>query len=78
MVQWLRICLPMQGTQISRAGKVSHALRQLCPCAATTEPVFSYLGAATTEARVPWGPCATRGATTMRSTTGEWPSTLLN
>ena len=49
MVQWLRICLPMQGTRVqSLAGKLrSHVLQgnQACVlqleslCTATTEPV---------------------------------------
>ena len=35
---WLRTCLPMQGTQV-RSMKFLHAVRQLAPCAATTEPM---------------------------------------
>ena len=36
VVQWLRIHLPMQGTQV-RSGKIPHAAEQLSPCATTTE-----------------------------------------
>ena len=36
---WLRICLPMQGTQVQSA-KFLHAVGQLGPCAVTTEPMF--------------------------------------
>ena len=64
MVQWLRICLPMQGTQVqSLVGKISHALGQLSLCATTTEPIlcnYRSLGAQ--------GPCsATREASAVRS-----------
>ena len=34
LVQWLRICFAVQGTG---AGKFSHAMEQLSPCATTTE-----------------------------------------
>ena len=38
MVQWLRICLPMQGTHVrSLSGKILHALEQLSPGATNTE-----------------------------------------
>ena len=40
VVQWSRICLPMQGTWVqSLAQKIPHAMGQLSPCATTTEPV---------------------------------------
>ena len=39
VVQWLRICLPMQGTQVlSLVLKILPAVEQLSPCATTTEP----------------------------------------
>ena len=39
VAQWLRICLPMQGTWVqSLVGKIPHATEQLSPCATTTEP----------------------------------------
>ena len=39
VAQWLRICLPMQGTQFKPwSGKISHAAEQLSLCATTTEP----------------------------------------
>ena len=37
VVQWLRICLPMQGT---RTGKIPQAPGQLNLCTATTGPVL--------------------------------------
>ena len=38
VVQWLRICLPIQGTQVqSLVGEDPHATEQLSPRAATTE-----------------------------------------
>ena len=38
VVQWLRICLPMQGTWVKPwSGKIPHAADQLSPCATTTE-----------------------------------------
>ena len=40
VVQWLRICLPMQGHGFDPwAGKIPHAAEQLNPCTTTTEPV---------------------------------------
>ena len=34
VVQWIRICLPMEGTQVqSLARKIPHATEQLSPCA---------------------------------------------
>ena len=42
VVQWLRICLPMQGREFDPwSGKIPHASGQLNLCAATTEPVYS-------------------------------------
>ena len=39
VAQWLRICLPMQGTRARHwSGKISHAAEQLGLCATTTEP----------------------------------------
>ena len=39
VAQWLRIHLPMQGTQFEPcSGKIPHAVEQLSPCATTTEP----------------------------------------
>ena len=64
VAQWLRICLPMQGTGV-RSGKIPHAAEQLSPCATTTEParprahtpqVLSPC-ATTTEAHTLQGPC---------------------
>ena len=41
VVQWLRVCLPMQGTRFKPwSGKIPHAAEQLKPCATTTEPVL--------------------------------------
>ena len=39
VAQWLRIRLPMQGTQVRAlgSGKIPHAAEQLSPCATTTE-----------------------------------------
>ena len=38
MPQWLRIRLPVQGTQVrALAGKIPHAVEQPSPCATTTE-----------------------------------------
>ena len=58
VAQWLRICLPMQGTQVRslvREDLTCHATEQLSPCATTTEPAL-------------YSPCsATSEATTMRS-----------
>ena len=52
MVQWLRICLPMQGIGLLIPGqgtKIPHAAEQLRMCVVTTEP-FS---ASSWRARVP-------------------------
>ena len=39
VVQWLRICLPMQGHRFNPwSGKIPHDLEQLCPCISTDEP----------------------------------------
>ena len=38
VIQWLRIYLPKQGTQVHWSGKLPHASRQLNQCTATTEP----------------------------------------
>ena len=39
VVQWLGICLPIQGTWVrSQAGKTPHDAGQLCLCITTTEP----------------------------------------
>ena len=38
VVQWLRICLPMQGTLVrALVWEDPHAAEQLSPCATTTE-----------------------------------------
>ena len=45
VVQWLRICLPMQGMQVQvlvRELRFSHALRQLSPCATTIELAYPH------------------------------------
>ena len=40
--EWLRICLPMQGTQVPpRSGKTAHATGQLSPCAHLRKPRFT-------------------------------------
>ena len=40
VVQWLGICLPMQGTWVwALVRKIPHAAEQLGPWATTTEPV---------------------------------------
>ena len=56
------------------SGKIPHAVEQLSPCAATTEPVLWSLWATTTEPTCHnyWSPrtynlCSTREATAMRS-----------
>ena len=49
--------------------KIPHATEQLNPCATTTEPVLWSLGAANTEAHMPYSlGSATREATAVRST----------
>ena len=41
VVQWLRILLPMQGTQFEPwSRKIPHAVEQLSLCATTTEPAL--------------------------------------
>ena len=41
VVQWLRICLPMQGTRVrALVWEDPTAAEQLSPCAATTEPAL--------------------------------------
>ena len=41
LVQWLRICLPMQGHQFNPwSGKIPHATGQLSSCPTTTEPAL--------------------------------------
>ena len=69
VVQWLRICLPMQGTQVqSLIQKIPHAADQRSPRATTIEPELQSPGAAATEAWVPQSPCSTaREATAVRS-----------
>ena len=55
VVQWLRIHLPVQGTQVP-SGTISHAVGQLSPCFTATE------------AHAPQGSCSTtREAITRRS-----------
>ena len=64
VVQWLRIHLPMQGTQVQPwFGKIPLALAQLSPSATTTEPTYCNYWSPHT-----WSLCsATRELTTMRS-----------
>ena len=58
MVEWLRICLPVQGTWVQPLVQEDSTFRR------ATEPMFQ---ATTAEACVPKRPCsATREATTMR------------
>ena len=39
VAQWLRVCLPMQGTRVRALVREDpHAAEQLGPCATTTEP----------------------------------------
>ena len=41
VVQWLRVCLAMQGHQFSLwSGKIPYAKQQLNPCTTTTEPIL--------------------------------------
>ena len=41
VVQWLRICLPMQGHGLKPwSGKSPHAMEELSPCTTTTEPAL--------------------------------------
>ena len=41
VVQWLRICLPMQGHEFNPwSGKIPYVRRQLSPCTTTTEPML--------------------------------------
>ena len=50
VAQWLRILLPMQGTQVrALVRKISHAAEQLSPCTTTTEPELWSPRATTTE-----------------------------
>ena len=54
VVQWIRICLPVQGTGVrSLYGKIPLATDHLSPCTTTTESTLQSLGASTTEALVP-------------------------
>ena len=54
VVQWLRICLPMQGTRVQALVREDPTCtEQLSPCATTTEPVLWSPQATTTEAHVP-------------------------
>ena len=40
VAQWLRILLPMQGTQVrALSWTIPHAVEQLSPCTTTTEPM---------------------------------------
>ena len=51
MVQWIRIRLPMQVTQVqSLVWEDPRCMEQLSPCAIGTEPVLESLGATATEA----------------------------
>ena len=70
MVQWLRICLPVQGLWVeSLVQKISHAAELLSPCATATEPALQSLRA--------YSSCSATGvATAVRSlctTTRESP-----
>ena len=50
VVQWLRVCLPVQGTQVqSFLQEDPHAAGQQRPRTTTTEPVFQSSQAAITE-----------------------------
>ena len=68
VVQWLRICLPVQGTQVqSLVQEAPHAVGQLSPHSTAAEPKV-------------WSLCSTvREASTVRSlctAAGEWPPSL--
>ena len=55
----------MQRTPVwSLSRKIPHDTKQLSQCATTTEPLLWSPRATTTEAQVPWHPCATEGETT--------------
>ena len=42
VVQWIRIHLPVQGTQVQyQSGRIPHAREQLCPFATITKPTHS-------------------------------------
>ena len=49
VVQWWRIRLPMQETQVPWSGKIPQALEQQDLCAATIEPVLESLGTPSTK-----------------------------
>ena len=67
VVQWLRMCLPMQGAQVP-SQVPEDASEQLSPWATTTEPVPQSPGAITTEAHTLQSLCSkTREATARRS-----------
>ena len=64
VAQWLRIHLPMQGTQVEPwSRKIPHAAEQLSPRATTTEPACHNYWSLSA-----YSPCsATREATAIRS-----------
>ena len=63
VVQWLRICLPVQGHGFSsRSGEMPQAAGQLSLCANTTEPALWSPRAANTEASEPRACAPQRGA----------------
>ena len=68
MTQWIRICLPMEGTQIDPwSGKISQIMEELSPCTATTKArVLQSLCSATGEA------AAMSPSTAMDSSPGSW------
>ena len=57
VVQWLRICLARQGTQVQSL-VWEDTVGQLSPYATTNEPVLWSLGAATGEASMPESLCS--------------------
>ena len=54
VVQWMGVCLPMQGTQVwSLVGRFHMPQSNYSPHTTTTEPILEIPWATTTEARVP-------------------------
>ena len=57
LMQWIRICLPMQGTQVQSLVREDPTHRGITNlCRTTTEPVLQKPGAAATKAHAPQSP----------------------
>ena len=68
VVRWIRIWLPMQGTQVP-SRKIPYAMEQLSPGTTSTEPVSSRATSTEPECRNDWNPCA---AATEAAVTETW------